>query len=145
VIPVRVTPGRVLIQPDIETQAVAQTDGGIFLAPTLEAAVDGEDAREAWYSGTVLALPAETPDFDVRPYLRRQLRDLLDCASYPDLLQGVERVLRELDELPQTPERGFTVGDRVTFSASAGEAITIDGTTYLILSDADVLGVLESA
>lgn len=144
-LPIRVTKGRVLIKPDLECQEVEQTDGGLYVAKTLEAAVEGQDARVSWYTGTVLAIGDRAADFDVRPFLRRTLRDLLECATYAELLQGVETVIRELDDLPVEAPCDFQPGDLVTFSAQAGSEITIDGDTYLIVNVADVLGVLEPA
>lgn len=144
-IPLRVTSGRVLIRPDVELQAVEQ-QGGLYIAKTLDAAVSGEDPRDAWYSGTVIDLPDDRSlDFDVRPFLRRRLRDLLDDATYDQLQRDIGSLIRDLDELPMTRERGFRVGDRVTFGAHAGEELTVNGETYLILAESDVLGVLECA
>ena len=143
-VPIRVMPGRVLIQPDIERQTVEQV-GDLYVAKTLEAAVEGEDAREAWYSGTVVAVNASDTDFDVRPFLRRKVRDLLNYAAYSDLLHGCEQLLRDVDDLPLTREPGFRVGDAVTFAAQAGHILTIDGETYLMLAEHEVLGVLERA
>ena len=143
-VPIRVMPGRVLIQPDIERQTVEQV-GDLYVAKTLEAAVEGEDAREAWYSGTVVAVNASDTDFDVRPFLRRKVRYLLNHAAYSDLLHGCEQLLRDVDDLPLTREPGFRVGDAVTFAAQAGHILTIDGETYLMLAEHEVLGVLERA
>lgn len=142
-VPVRVMPGKVLIQPDVEAQAVEARDSGILLAKTLTAAVEGDDARESWYSGTVIAMNHADLDFDVRPYLRRHLVDLLDAATYEDAMRGIGTLLTDLDRLPQVRERGFRVGDAVTFSHTAGQELTIDGTTYLILDERELLGVLQ--
>lgn len=144
-IPIRVTKGRVLIRPDVDAQAIDQTDGGIYIAKTLEAAVDGEDAREAWYSGTVLAIGDRTDVFDVRPFLRRKLEDLQECATYDDVQRELRALLGAFEELPATRDLGFAVGDAVTYAAQAGQAVTIDGETYLILQESDILGVLEYA
>lgn len=135
-------PGKVLIQPDVEAQAIETHDSGLLLAKTMAAAVEGEDARDSWYTGTVIAVNRCDLDFDVRPYLRRHLVDLLDAATYEDAMNGIGQLIRDIDTLPKVRERGFAIGDAVTFSARAGQEVTIDGTTYLIMDDRDILGVL---
>lgn len=142
-VPLRVMPGKVLIQPDVEAQTVEQHESGLLLAKTLAAAVEGSDARESWYTGIVVAVHPQGVDFDVRPYVRRRLYDMLDHTSYFDMLDDVDRLIKDLDALPQHRDRGFRVGDVVTFTAQAGQEITIDGVTYLILAEGDILGVLE--
>jgi co-chaperonin GroES (HSP10) len=136
---------RVLIKPDIEEQKPEQTASGLYLAKTLEAAATGEDVREAWYTGVVVAFGEERPAFDVRPYVKRRLNEALDAASYLDLATEIAALYVDLDTLPTDRARDFAVGDHVTFSARAGQELDIDGDSYVIMNETDILGVLETA
>jgi co-chaperonin GroES (HSP10) len=144
-IPIRVVGPRVLIKPDIEEQKPEQTASGLYLAKTLEAAATGEDAREAWYTGVVVAFGEERPAFDVRPYVKRRLNEALDATSYLDLATDIAALYIDLDTLPTDRARDVSVGDHVTFSARAGQELDIDGDSYLIMNETDILGVLETA
>jgi co-chaperonin GroES (HSP10) len=144
-LPIRVIGPRVLIKPDIEEQKPEQTASGLYLAKTLEAAATGEDAREAWYTGVVVAFGEERPAFDVRPYVKRRLNEALDATSYLDLATDIAALYVDLDTLPTERAREVSVGDHVTFSARAGQELDIDGDSYLIMNETDILGVLETA
>lgn len=144
-IPIRVCGPRVLIKPDIEEQKPEQTASGLYLAKTLEAAATGEDAREAWYTGVVVAFGEERPVFDVRPYVKRRLNEALDATSYLDLATDITALYNDLETLPAERVRDVAIGDHVTFSARAGQELDIDGDSYLIMNETDILGVLETA
>jgi co-chaperonin GroES (HSP10) len=135
----------VLIKPDIEEQKPEQTASGLYLAKTLEAAATGEDAREAWYTGVVVAFGEERPVFDVRPYVKRRLNEALDATSYLDLATDITALYNDLETLPAERVRDVAIGDHVTFSARAGQELDIDGDSYLIMNETDILGVLETA
>lgn len=55
-LPFRVLGDRVVIVADRETRAPEQLESGLHIAATLEAAVEGEDARDSWFVGTVVGL-----------------------------------------------------------------------------------------
>ena len=139
-VPIRVCGPRVLIKPDIEDLQPAQTESGLLIAKTLAAAVSGEDARDSWVTGTVLAIGEQDAPFDVRPFVLRRLEDLL---RVDDPRVGLSTLVDEIDALPMTRPREFSVGDAVTFSPHVGQEVTLDGETYLIMQESDILGVLE--
>lgn len=140
----RVVGSRVLIKPDIDQQAVEATESGVLVAKTLEAAVTGRDEREAWYTGTVVALGDSDAAFDVRPFVLRRLQELLDEAIHCLSIMEIAHLKKEIEELPMQRAREFNVGDSVTFSAMSGHEITIDHEQYLMLDESDILGVLEA-
>lgn len=64
-----------------------------------------------------------------------------EIAFVPERIQG---------ECPDCGARLFqppavTLGDVVVFSPNVGQEVTIDGTKYLVMREADILGVLEGA
>jgi co-chaperonin GroES (HSP10) len=135
-LPLRVLGDRVLIKPDIEERAVAQTDSGIFVAETLEAAVTGQEALPSYVSGTVVAIGNQDQPFDVRPYVLRRLK----------AKSGMVRLLhliKEIEDLPAHKPCDFAVGDRVTFSWKAGQDVTINDEAFVILKESEVLAVLQ--
>ena len=136
--PIRVMGTRLLIAPDREDLSPIQTDSGVFLARTIGAALTGHDEHESWYSGTVLAVgKGLTGLFDVRAFVLRRVRAMVEHGG-GDLGQ----LVREIEALPLNVSCDVHEGDRVTFSATAGHAIELDGAPYLILDIAEVLGVL---
>lgn len=152
-LPLRLCGPRVLIEPDRAEQKVETRESGILLAKTLAAAVDGEDAQEAWYSGTVIAVGEEHPVFDVRPFVLRRLREIpvFRCEEFTHgyEVDGVDSddirtLIAEIETLPTERPRDFAVGDRVCFTHTAGEQIDIEGQRYLILNETDILGVLNA-
>jgi|SRR6185436_1045321 len=60
-LPLRVIGDRVLIQPDVEDHAPTETESGLVLAPTLAAAVAGQDVATSYTSGVIVALGSDTP------------------------------------------------------------------------------------
>lgn len=143
--PIRLNGPRVLIKPDVDERAVAPTDSGLLVAKTLEAAVEGSDACESWYTGTVLAVNERPAVFDVRPYVVKRLNELLDEAVHCLALPEIRAVLAEIHALPVRRPRDFAVGDAVVFSHEAGREVHLDGAVYLILDESEILGVLEEA
>jgi len=143
-VPIRVVGPRVLVRPDIEEQKPEQTASGIYLAKTLEAAATGEDARQAWYTGVIVAFGEEKPAFDVRPFVKRRLLEAMEATSYLDMGTDLAALVVDLDTLPIERARDIRVGDHVTFTAQAGQELTIDGESYLIMNESDILGVLET-
>ena len=138
-LPIRVLGPRVLIQVDIQSQDVEQTESGILIAKTMAAAIDGSDSHESWYEGTVIATGDDA--FDVRPYVLRRLNEAVDDGGLSFV--QLKDLIDDIEQLPTERTRDFSIGDRVTFSHVAGEQIDIDGQRYLILKESEILGVLE--
>ena len=67
---------RVVIKADVEDRAPAQTDSGLLTAQTLAAAVEGTDATESWFVGTVIACGPLVERFDGRAFARRRIQEL---------------------------------------------------------------------
>lgn len=147
-LPLRVLGPRVLIRPDLKTHTPEQTDSGIFLAKSLTAAATGEDVVEWYDSGTVVALGEADAPFDVRPFVLRRLRELIENVKSVDdaitrLVQLRDCVVPEIEALPTHKPRDFNVGDRVTFSYESGQQITINGDVYLVMGEDEILAVVE--
>lgn len=133
-VPFTPTGDRVVVKADIETRAPDTLESGLVTALTLAAAVEGSDAEESWFVGTVIAVGPMVNRFEVRPYLRRRCQELGRAVLTMD----------DLDALPAECPDPVKVGDRVTFSWASGHQLTADGERYLILRAGDVLAVLES-
>lgn len=58
-LPFRPLGARVVIKADVEDHAPQEHESGLVLAKTLAAAVDGSDAEESWFVGTVVGLGPE--------------------------------------------------------------------------------------
>lgn len=141
-LPLRPLGDRVIIQADVEDRAPTATAAGVFVAKTLAAAVEGDDAEDSWFVGTVVAVGPLVQSFQARPYLRRRLREWID-AGHPIATKELAQALAQLDACPEDTPEPIRVGDRVTFSWASGQQITIDETRYLIMRAADVLAVLN--
>lgn len=139
----RVTEDRVLIKADREEHAPEQTASGLYVASSLAAAVDGRDAGESWFVGTIVQLGPLVNYLDIRSRVVRWLTELEDEGH--DILPAEIRVLRErVENLPRHMPDPLRVGDRVTFSWASGQQIAVGEDRYLILRADDVLAVLES-
>ena len=136
----RVLGDRVLIRPDVIANAPEQRESGIVLAKSLAAAVTGEDATTSLCRGTVIAVG--TP----RHPLRTEADDLADritlrCGATDDddCILDAAHLLRDL--VRKQPI--VTIGDDVLFSHDAGQEITLDGETYLLMREDELLAVIE--
>lgn len=58
-LPFRPLGARVVIQADVDDRAPEPHDSGLVLAKTLAAAVEGSDAEDSWFVGTVVGLGPE--------------------------------------------------------------------------------------
>ena len=142
VVGLRVTGDRVLIKADREDHAPTMADTGLYLAASLASAVEGEDAAESWFVGTVVQIGPLVQQFDGRNAVLRWLTELEDEGR--DVALAEIRALRvRVENLPQEMPDPVGVDDRVCFSWTAGQQITLDGECYLILHASDVLAVLE--
>ena len=117
---------RVLIQPD-STETVSAS--GIVL-------VENSPIEQ---TGVVVSTGcARHPLKEVAEDLARRL---LNRPGFDDLTQDAAQMLRDLTG--REPE--LKVGDRVVFSPYVGQEIVIGEERYLVMREADVLAVLESA
>lgn len=132
-LPFRPLGNRVVIKADREDHAPVQTESGVLLATTLAAAVDGSDAEDSWFVGTVIAVGPLVNRFEIRDYFRVRV--------------GEMRVFTfssaELAALPAECPDPIRVGDRVAFSWASGQELAIDGEKFLIMAASDILAVLE--
>lgn len=135
---------RVVIKADVEDHAPQATTSGLLTATTLAAAVDGSDTEDSWFVGTVVAVGPLVNHFDCRKFVLRRLKEI-DSEYGVDLacLSGaLDIVANEIKALPTDCPDPVHVGDRVTFSWSAGQQLQIDGEKFLILRARDLLAVL---
>lgn len=144
-VPLRVLGDRVLIKPDVNSNAPEQNEGGIFLAGSLAAAVTGEDPTESVHRGTVIAVgrpihPLKQEAEALAATLDRfQIWEDDDLPLASNLCADAAAMLRDLVRR----EPCVQVGDDVIYSHDAGQNITIDHETYVMLHEAELLGVLE--
>jgi len=120
----------VLIRPDAQPEA---SQGGILLPQELQWVAS---------SGTVLAIGPK----------RSRLRWLAREKAFQDAVTalrraGAERAAEVVLTLTNTPDMDeeLTVGDRVAFSYEDGVRLVEDGQEYLILSQDDVVVLVEDA
>lgn len=142
-IPLRVLGDRVLVKPDVNANAPEQRESGVFVAKSLAAAVTGEDPTQSLHRGTVIAVgtprhplwhEAETLAHKLNSRTawtnvpREELPEL--CAA--DLLMDLVR-----------KQPAVVVGDDVLFSHDAGQELTLDEGTYVILHEHELIAVIE--
>lgn len=136
---------RVVIQADVEDHAPEVTDGGVVLAKTLAAAVEGSDREDSWCVGTIVACGPLVRAFDARGYLTRRLRaTVVGMATQTNghIREGLSALMAEVAHLPAECADPLQVGDRVTFSWASGQQITVDGERFLIMPAREVLAVV---
>ena len=139
-IPLKVLGDRVLIRPDTLANAPEQ-HGSVFLAQSMAAAVTGEDETTSVCRGTVIAVG--TPRHPLKEEAEA-LADKLDGASTWDVcdderFEDAAHMLRDL--VRRHP--AVLVGDDVLFSHDAGQEITLDGETYVLMREDELLAVVE--
>ena len=138
----QVTQDRVLIRADREDKAPQQTAGGIYLAQSLAAAVDGSDSGESWFVGTIVQLGPLVRRFDIRDSVHDWLTELIDEGH--DIAAVELKALRaRVRALPAEHIDPFDVGDRVVFSWASGQQITVDEDRYVLLRADDILATVE--
>lgn len=136
-VPLRVLGDRVLVKPDVNSNAPEQLASGLVLAKSLAAAVTGEDPTDSVHRGTVVAVG--NPRHPL--YLEAEsLADKLFARSRGlGLDVDASALLRDL--VRRQP--AVAVGDDVLFSHDAGQETTIDGETYIIMREDELLAVVE--
>jgi co-chaperonin GroES (HSP10) len=140
-VPLRVLGDRVLVKPDRDPNAPETLESGIVVAKSLAAAVTGEDATTSVHRGTVLAVgnPKHPLDHEASS-LARVIESRARATGYDDTPEiDAAQMLRDL--VRRQPS--VSVDDDVLFSHDAGQQITMDGETYVILHEAELLAVVE--
>ncbi len=141
-IPIRVLGDRVLVQPDVNPNAPEQSAGGIFLAPSLASAVTGEDPTHSVHRGTVIAVGRPTHP------LKHEAETMADklAQTCSGNLPGDDAMIDDAAAMLRDLVRRqpcVAVGDDVIYSHDAGQNITIESETYVMLHEAELLGVIE--
>lgn len=139
-IPFAPTGDRVVIKADVEERVPEETASGLLTAKTLAAAVEGSDREDSWFVGTIVALGPLVNQFEIRPFILRQLRQLEEFKFMKH--EQICALRHAIEDLPCECPDPLRVGDRVTFSWAAGQQMTIDGERFLILKASEVLAVL---
>ena len=142
-IPLKVLGSRVLVKPDVLSNAPVQTATGVFIAATLAAAVTGEDATVSVHRGTVVAVGK--PQHPLK-HEAEQLAVKLDVFRQSTLTSYDEHVWDDAAHLLRDLVRvqpSVHLGDDVLFSNDAGQNITVDGETYVLLHDGELLAIVE--
>lgn len=141
-IPLKVLGDRVLVRPDVNANAPEQR-GGIYLARSLAAAVTGEDATTSLCRGTVVAVGnPKHPLADIA----EDLAGRIGAQCWPTLEHQLECPVCQASDLLRDLVRRVPcclVGDDVLFSHDAGQEITLDDETYVLMKEDELLAVIE--
>jgi co-chaperonin GroES (HSP10) len=139
-IPLKVLGDRVLVKPDVLENAPEQ-HGGLYVAKTLAAAVTGEDVSTSLCRGTVVAVgnPQHPLKHEAEALARKmELWANVGHVEADDELDAA-RMLRDLVRRQPC----CLVGDDVLFSHDAGQEITLDNDTYVLMKEDELLAVIE--
>ena len=131
-LPLRVLGSRVLIRPDVNTQAPVQTDSGVYLATSLAAAIAGEDPRVSLCRGTVVAVGRSRHP---RQDEAERVADILILLK----LKKAANLMRDLVR----PTPCVRIGDDVIYAPDAGQETAVDGDPYVILREDELLAIIE--
>lgn len=151
-LPVRVLGARVLVRPDVDANAPTQTAAGVYVAASLAAAITGEDKTTNFSRGTVVAVG--NPQHPLKDEAESLAEKLMLSALYAaagrvivrravkphaeDLSADAAALLRDLVRRKPC----VSVDDDVLFSHDAGQQITIEAETYVILHEDELLAVV---
>ena len=141
-IPLKVLGDRVLIRPDTLANAPEQ-HGSVFLAQSMAAAVTGEDETTSVSRGTVVALgtprhPLKEEAEALATKAQLLVWDRRSCEM-DAVIEDAAHMLRDL--VRRQP--AVLIGDDVLFSHDAGQEITLDGETYVLMREDELLAVIE--
>lgn len=140
--PLRVLGDRVLVKPDVNRNAPEQLESGVFLAKSLAAAVIGEDATTSVHRGTVVGVGR--PKHPLH-HEAETLADKVEKFARFGETPGRHHVFHEAADMLRDLVRRHpcvSVDDDVLFSNAAGQDTVIDGETYVILHEAEILAVV---
>ena len=141
-VPLRVLGDRVLVRPDVNANAPVQTEGGIYVARSLASAVTGEDATVSVHRGTVVAVGNPKHPLEVEAI---SLADRLN-AIYSDTSNDDDQIISDASDMLRDLVRRHpccAVGDDILFSHDAGQELTLDGETLIILHESELLAIVE--
>lgn len=144
-IPLRVLGDRVLVKPDVASNAPEQRESGVYVAKSLAAAVTGEDPTQSLHRGTVIAVGTPRhPLHHEAEYLAEKLWPAgVGYSTDPDVGSSLEwdaaHMLRDLVR----KQPAVAVGDDVLFSHDAGQELTLESDTYVILHESELIAVIE--
>ena len=146
-LPLKVLGDRVLVKPDVLSNAPVQTDAGVVIATSMAAAVTGEDATKSVNRGTVIAVghprhPREADALEAAIWLQAY-GDPTDNAQWQDTAGDKHCELADLLRDLVRREPCVTIGDDVLFAYDAGQQITLDDESYILLHEADLLAIVE--
>lgn len=126
--------GLILARSPHAYDAEGQTRGIVAKLGDKGRVVDLDDVRREVHSRCLDNID-EFKGADGRPHGKREVVELLEL-----LRNDVDRVLMKMLPVPFEVQ----VGDCVLFSASDGERVDYDGQRYVILREAELLGVVEA-
>lgn len=149
-LPLKVLGDRVLVKPDTIENAPERLQSGILLAKSMASAVTGEDVEQSVTRGTVIAVgnpkhPRAEGAIAAANILRKWVADyppFESCDDYGNSYEDLVRIADLLDDLVRR-EPCCAVGDDVLFAYDAGQKITLDDETFILLHENDLLAVVE--
>ena len=137
-VPLKVLGNRVLIKPDVDTNAPEQLESGIYIAKTLSAAVTGEDATKSWCRGTVVAVG--NPRHPLWHEAETLARTLEHYEDFHDGHPCIDAAAMLRDLVRRQP--CVSVGDDVLVAYDAGQDIHLDGDTYILVTEDELQAVV---
>lgn len=143
-IPLKVLGDRVLIRPDVLSNAPETTESGVVIAKSLAAAVMGEDATTSVCRGTVIAVgmpkhPLKEEAETLGNRLAAHVCDPADMSTFEETLHDASLMLRDLVRRQPC----CAIGDDVLFSRDAGQELTLDDEVVLLLREDELLAIVE--
>lgn len=143
-IPLKVLGPRVLVRPDVLANSPEQQASGIYVAKSLAAAVTGEDLTTSVCRGTVVAVgtprhPLHGEATDLARRLSAHVCDPRDMSAWEETLHDTATLLRDLVRRQPC----CAVNEDVLFSHDAGQEIVLDGETYVLLHEDELLAVVD--
>lgn len=141
-LPLRVLGDRVLIRPDVDDNAPRMLTSGIATAVSLAAAITGEDKTTSVWRGTVIAVG--TPRHPLHGEAV-SLASLIEKYSHYGETETRAHTIRDAAHLLRDLVRkqpSVTVGDDVLFSHDAGQQITIENETFVLMREDELLAIV---
>ena len=126
-----------MIRPDVIDNTPEATGSGLLVAKSLAAAVTGADPVASVCRGTVVAVGQPRHPFHAEAStLAAKLERYVPDDDH--LCQDAAILLRDLTR--RTPV--VSPGDDVLFAYDAGQNISLDDTTYILMREADLLAIV---
>lgn len=142
-LPLKVLGDRVLVKPDTIDNAPERLQSGILIAKSMAAAVTGEDAEHSINRGTVVAVgnPKHPRAVEAKEIAEKNIAPCWPTKEHSETCPHCKAYDFIMDLVRREP--CCQIGDDVLFAYDAGQSITLDDETYILLHENDLLAVVE--